>query len=189
MTEQVINEGSIQEDQLTFAFSSEEHLTHQVLKFDETRTYRNVENRVDQTKGIDILGLMNTEQILMIEVKDFSGEGRASSKLSGRGTELIEEVAQKVRDSCAIIVHGSRLATHDEQFWREVGNILLNGDKKIQVLLWVELNLKGDRLRQRLSIYRDKLSEKLKWLKAQIHVSSIETNSPVHGMEVSKENR
>jgi len=186
MTEQVIQKGTIQEDQLSFTFSSEEGITHQVLKFDETRVYRNVEEAIDKTKGVDLLDLINTEQILMVEVKDFSGEGRRSSKLSGQGEALIEEVAQKVRDSCAVIVHGSRLATHNEQFWRDVGNMLFNGDNKIQVLLWVEFNLKGDRLKQRLSVYRSQLNRKLKWLKAQIHVSSIETNSPIQGMEVKR---
>ena len=187
MTDQVIRQGTIQEDQLAFTFSSKEHLTHQVLKFDESRAYRNVEGSIDKTKGVDLLGLINTEQILMVEVKDFSGEGRASSKLSRRGTELIEEVAQKVRDSCAVVVHGSRMSTHDEQFWRDVGNILFNGDNKIQVLLWMELNLKGNRLKHRLSVYRNQLNRKLKWLKAQIHVSSINTGNPIQGMEVNKD--
>ena len=177
MPDQVITDGSIQEGQLRFTFSS----NHQVIKFDETPVYRKLEKCVDQTKGIDILGLQNEESLLMIEAKDYAAEGRGSEKTSH---VLTEEVAQKVRDSCAAIVHGSRMATHDKEFWNEVGNTLFQSDLKIQVILWIELSnnfrLKGD-----LSGYNQKLKQKLKWLKANIIVASPKTSHPISGLEVT----
>jgi hypothetical protein len=177
MPDQVISEGTIREGRLLFSFSS----AYQVIKFDNTPVYKRLQECVDQTRGIDFLGIQNQKYLLMMEVKDYAGEGRGSKKSYDK---LIQEVAQKVRDSCASIVHGSRMAAHDAKFWEEVGRLLFQNNQKVQVILWIELS-KQKRKRGTLITLRQKLKQKLNWINPRVTATSTETQNPIPDLTVS----
>jgi Holliday junction resolvase len=120
----------IQEGQLRFFFP-EEWL---VNKYDESRFQQQKASKCQGTKAVDILALSQTE-LLMIEVKDFSGY-RIVNKARLNNADLAIEFAHKVRDTIASLYGAHRLANAElEPFCQYLFTKQL---KALKVILFLE---------------------------------------------------
>lgn len=160
-----------EESRLKFLF--EEEWTH-IVQFDEHTDYQKLKAHLNETKGVDFLGILN-KQVYFFEVKNFK-DYRIENKdrLTNAGETLMQEVAQKVRDSLACIVSGSLNSTNDQSFWSDILSSITNGEP-IKVILWLETDnleptptTRGRSRNQReevnISDLQRKLQSKLKWL-------------------------
>lgn len=82
-------------------------------------------------------------------------------------------------------VSGSRNATHDSEFWRNAGKLLVKSKKQIIIILWIELNKPENKLKAQLQAYNNDLKRKLKWLTPRIFVTSKKTfKNEIHDLVV-----
>ncbi len=161
----------IKEGNLTFEFDDK---WSDLIKFDENPDYKKIE-KLDGTKAVDFLGILNNETVVFVEVKDFRGYRIENKKRIDDG-ELYIEIAQKVRDSIACIIGGCRNSTHLKEFWLRIGKFLIEGD--VRIVFWLEQD-RSVKLRQRskagLSSHSNELKKKLKWLTT--HTAILDRNS------------
>lgn len=100
------------ESGLTFIFDD----YWDVYKLDDEIDYKKVCGKVPETKCIDFIAFCENEStLLFIEAKGFRGYGHQPSvqnRLTGKSDDITTEIAQKVRDSLAVIIGGARKSTH-----------------------------------------------------------------------------
>ncbi len=88
----------IEEGRLAFEFGERWN----VFKLDDHRDYRQGIAKIENSKAVDFLGILNNSELYFIEVKDFRGyriENR-DRLLSG---QLSLEIARKVKDSWPVL--------------------------------------------------------------------------------------
>ena len=166
-----------QEGILSFEFGLSWH--GKVCKFNEHRDYKKVVQGVEETKGVDFLGILKG-RLYFIEVKDY--RGRVFEK-----DRLLLEVSQKVRDSVACIIAAYQTSSEPE-FWQPYAELLLNRQRPIRVVLWLERDVslmprrgskrreseKLSKLREARKGVRDAdLKRKLRWLTSQVAIGSL----------------
>ncbi|WP_420643594.1 NERD domain-containing protein [Candidatus Leptofilum sp.] len=158
-----------EEGWLAFVFDSE--WRESVIKFDEHRDYKKVANSLTGTKGVDFLGILDSE-LCIIEVKDFRGY-RIENKHRIANGDLLIEIGQKIRDTVACIVGSSRSSSNFE-LWQRYCDLLLDREKKISVILWLEEDKPPKRKDQvSQNVLRNKLKQKLKWLAVKVDVRNL----------------
>jgi hypothetical protein len=176
----------IEEGYLAFEFGER----WRVFKLDEHRDYRERIGKLDETKAVDFIGILDDKELYFIEVKDFRGY-RIESKdrfLKGKlpDCQLIEgecqllkgelplsvELAQKVRDSIACIIGAYRTSSEPE-VWAYYATLLCNKKRSIKVVLWLEHDLPSHltlRRKAMESVSANFLKPKLKWLTHSVFV-------------------
>lgn len=149
----------------------------QVIKLDDSDVYRMGIEHIDGTKAVDFVGILDEQEIYLIEVKDFRGH-RIENKNRVLKGELLIEVAQKVRDSVACIVATSR--THNEPFWNLVNQLFRDARKQLRIVLWFESD-QSPHFRQQSRIKAamriGTLNENLRWLSCRPIITGIEGRS------------
>lgn len=143
-----------------------------VVQYDaEGEIYRKViMPAVDDSKAVDFVGIYKNKALFLFEIKGFKGYMHSQenkNRLSNAGQEICIEIAQKVRDSLAGIVHGGRKAESD--FWTNALDILSKPNKDVYVIAWLEqdpnLNQRWvDRRKCANPIIRQTMQKKLNWL-------------------------
>lgn len=158
----------IEEGYLAFDFDHR----WRIFKLDAHRDYRERIGKLEGTKAVDFLAVLDETELSLIEVKDFRGH-RIESKARLSKGELAVEVAQKVRDSLACMIgahHTSTLTEHWEPFIR----FLCNRQGSIKIVLWLEEDLPPPhpRLRQKAkaSVETNIFKQKLTWLTSHVLV-------------------
>ncbi len=132
-----------------------------LIQLDEHIDYKKIP--INNTKSVDFLGIYNANNLIFIEVKNFTNHRiENQSRLINNAEYLVTEVAQKIRDSISCIVGGRRNSTNDKQMWKSVSSCLLN--KNIIIILWLEENNNLQKQTFRIADYQKKLQSKLKWL-------------------------
>ncbi|MCU0445483.1 MAG: hypothetical protein MUE85_11245 [Microscillaceae bacterium] len=155
-----------EESNIRFIFSEEYNL----LKSDGEVNFEKVKQYLLNTKDIDFIGLFMNEKVFLMEVKNFCG-------VPGEEIEMLcNEVAQKLRDTIAIIVGASRNTTNNPDFWQKLHQSMGKANKEIIYVFWLEEDL-IPRQRDRMSTIAAKLKQKCKWLTTRISVQSISNNS------------
>lgn len=148
----------------------------QVCKLDDHPDYRNRMEKLDGTKAVDFLGLLDETELYFIEVKDFRGH-RIENKERLSQSELPIEVGQKVRDSLACII-GSYHTSSTSEGWQPFANLLCNQQSRIQVVIWLEQDRLPPhyRLRQkaRASFSTNTFKQKLTWLTSRVLVCGLD---------------
>jgi dTDP-D-glucose 4,6-dehydratase len=93
----------------------------------------------------------------------------------------MRRIAVKVRDTIATATNAARFSTNDEDFFTLINRLLLDGQKKIVIIACIELDVadeKGHKVR--MSIWMQKLKQKLSWLHAaKISINPVENISDV----------
>lgn len=163
-----------EEGRLAFTFDSQ--WGEAVVKFDEHHDYKKMADSLSGTKGVDFLGILNSE-IYFIEVKDFRGY-RIKNKYRVANGDLCVEIGQKIKDTVACVVGSSRSSGNFE-LWQELGNSLLDREKQVRVILWLEED-KPPRRKSQVSqnVLRNDLKQKLKWLAVKVDVRSLGETIP-----------
>lgn len=157
-----------EEGNLAFDFGSS--WQDSVIKFDEHSDYHKIANSIEQTKGVDFLGIWRGE-LAFIEVKDFRGY-RIQNKERLKTGELLSEVGQKVRDSIACIMGASR-TSHEREIWQPYKTVLCHGNGRLRIILWLEQDQSRPRDAIRYDILRKKLKSRLQWLGVTINVYAL----------------
>ena len=146
----------ITEDVLQFQFDK----SVSVLKYDNTAYYRNqFQNRCyHDNKAVDII-VYNTENIWLIEIKDFRIHGRSKEQ------RLEDELSQKVRDTLAGLF-GANYYPHsdddEKEFFKNIKRT-----KNLYFVLHIEQPSKSN---NKMSIYDPKdLKDKLRNTLKAIH--------------------
>ncbi len=169
----------LEEGGLVFEFSD----PWNVLKLDEHSDYRERIAKLEGTKAVDFLGILD-EALYLIEVKDFRGH-RIENKDRLTSGELSIEIGQKVRDSLACVVGAYRTSSAPET-WTPFVRILSDKLKAVKVVLWVEHDLPDHHLARRkakASVETQVFKKKLNWLTSQVLVCNLAANT-LSGVQV-----
>lgn len=148
-----------------------------LVKYDEEKDYRNLENSMPATKAVDFVGISGGS-IHFIEVKNYRGH-RIESKPKIEELDII--IAQKVRDTLAGIVGGVRNSTHKEELWAQHLAHLSDKNKRLHISLWMEEDSHiPDRLKVSGGTLTQKLKKRLSWLSGRVIVAN-KANNPLEG--------
>ncbi|RHU23245.1 NERD domain-containing protein [Parabacteroides sp. TM07-1AC] len=155
-----------------------------VVKYDEHLAHRKVSKVLHPTKAVDFLGVYDSNKLFLIEIKNYKGHTDDESTrevLQGGGEELMRRIAVKVRDTIATVTNSARFSTNDEAFFTQINHLLLDDRKKIVIIVCIELDVANDKeYKTRMSIWMQKLKQKLAWLHAtKISINPVENISVV----------
>lgn len=162
-----------EESNLVFRFSE----LWEVCQLDKEPDYREkICRQIPGTRCIDFIGFNETDKVLLfVEVKGFRGYGNRHNmqRLTGEKDDITVEIAQKVRDSLAILMGGARCSTNKANIWKEYVNHLNEGGQ-LKIVAWVELDVSTENLLQRakVNIYTRKreLRKRLTWLTSDVQI-------------------
>lgn len=156
-----------EESDLAFEFGSH----WRVFQFDKHHDYQNMKDTLEETKGIDFLGIYDNRELYLIEVKNLRGYRLENRDRLLKG-ELAIEVAQKVRDSLACIIGAHRTSSNPE-FWQSYKRLLCDADASIKIVLWLEFDLPShpqQARKVRASVATNVFKQKLTWLTRRVLV-------------------
>lgn len=179
-----------EESRLKFGYQEGSH----VVKFDDTKYYRNSFNSLPESKGVDFV-VVQRDSISFIEVKNCLGdEGNcrwriipdnrkrmtASTKVNIDGRNSLDiEVSQKVAMTLAALV-GARSFWEDKSSLEDLKEIVetvfskdfVNNKKKKYVILFLEGNF-GSHTRTKKMIMSDlqrSINKKMRWMNCKVSV-------------------
>jgi hypothetical protein len=174
------------EGKLEFTFDD----NWQVIKWDDDPAYRKGIGKLDETKAVDVIGLHHTNELYLIEIKDFRVD--LTSNRDRIGEPLAVEVGQKVRDTVAGVIAALRRPDSDK--WRAFVEALTDGERQIRVVLWMEdvptTNRQVSRGKAKVKaasnagIMLNALKQKLAWLTRRVMVASLEADLEQQGVKV-----
>jgi len=157
---------NFQESGINFKFQSPKW---NVVKYDEHLAHKKVSNALQPTKAVDFLGIHDNRQLFLVEVKNYRGhthDAETQEVLQAKGEELMRRIAVKVRDTIATVTNSARFSTNDEDFFTRINQLLLDNQKKIVIIACIELDIAGEKEHKaRMSVWMQKLKQKLAWLK------------------------
>lgn len=167
---------NFQESGINFQFQDSQW---DVVKYDEHLAHKKVSNALQPTKAVDFFGIHANEQLFLVEVKNYRGhtrDAKTQEVLQAGGDELMRRIAVKVRDTIATATNSARFSTNDEAFFNQINRLLLNEQKKIVIIACIELDVANNKeYKIRMSIWMQKLKQKLAWLHAvKVSISPIE---------------
>jgi hypothetical protein len=163
------------ESRLKFTFNEDEW---QVIQFDKTHEYIEVTKSLPGVKAVDFIAQHNNS-LHFFEIKNFRGYGHIPAnqqRVANSMEELTTEIAQKVKDSLALVVALGRSDTTAHQLWRS--NLEhLTGLRPVIVTAWIEEDtespVRSKRKKSELSIRLEKLKKKLKWLTSIVTIENV----------------
>ncbi len=188
-----------EESRLKFLFN--EQFWNSVIQFDEHVDYKNIKSRLSGTKGVDFLGVFQNN-VYFFEIKNFKDYRiKNKDKLNNIGDKLMTEIAQKVRDSLSCIISGKLNSTNDKELWNDFLNIIIDNNKDIKVILWLEIDnntnsnntIRQKNRRNRNSVnlaeYKKKLQSKLKWfIPKRANITILNLNNYQNNLNLTVEN-
>lgn len=167
------------EGKLRFSFDED----WKVLKWDSHGAFTGGLGKVPETKAVDFFGLYLGAPCF-IEVKDFR-DHRIDNKRRLDSGDLAREVACKVRDTLAAMIWACNRVPLDQSELRGYLRPLLQGGKKVPVVLWLE----EDRppAPEQASALADAIKRELTWLNPHVLVTcrALADNKPLHGLTVT----
>ncbi|MBB6001801.1 hypothetical protein [Arcicella rosea] len=154
-----------EESNLHFEFDDK----YNIIKSDNNVNIVNAKRFLQGTKDTDFLGFYTPDKIFFMEVKNFRGVNYEDIDV------LTNEVAQKLRDTIAIIAGASRNSTHNNVFWQTLHKKIGQNDIEIRYVFWLEedVMLNNPQAKNRLQTINAKLKSKCKWLTTKVFVQSI----------------
>jgi len=159
-----------EESRLRFEFNAQ---YWNMIQYDNHPDYLYVSSKLQGTKAVDFLGFYQ-QRLIMFEIKNFRGfgyQGNVQQRLCNSMDELTTEIAQKVRDTIAVITGLGRSGKND--FWKKVFRHVADSNL-ITIIAWVEEDTNGSlkkRKKNEMSVRRDFLAKKLNWLTGSNSIS------------------
>ncbi len=166
------------ESGITFEFDEK---NWNVCQYDATDGDYRKNVHLSETKAVDFVGIYNKNSIVFFEIKSFQGYGRQTAvqnRLSNSMEDLSTEIAQKVRDTVAVIAGLNRTVPLN-LFWKESEQIIFDKSKQIIIIAWIEEDFTSlsltekKRRKSNLSTRKDKLKQKLSWLTSDVYIENI----------------
>lgn len=143
-------------------------------KYDDWPAYREGIHKLQQTKGLDLIGWFG-ESVLLGEIKNFRGHRIENKKKLQHGT-LFEETALKLRDTLAGLVAISRSGTDHAEVAKRMNKDLLLGNRQRRVVVFLYVDeddsnprdeYRSNRRKQRLNVYMNALKRATSWFPAK----------------------
>ncbi len=163
------------ESNLEFVFQDK----WEVLQYDKSSEYRSVNKMLSGTKAIDFACFYKKKSLVLFEIKNFRGYGHVfanQQKLSHGMDALTTEIAQKVRDSIAVISGIGHNDNSNQTVWSKMLHHLCN-KKHVMVVAWIEEDVNKVSLRKRkkneMSVRSEKLKKKLSWLTKYVFIENV----------------
>ncbi|MBI5917090.1 MAG: hypothetical protein HY842_17090 [Bacteroidetes bacterium] len=180
---------TLQESNLQFVFN-DMHWEH-LLKFDDETDFKQAQEAVQGTKGVDFSGIFEKNTLVLIEVKNFRGY-RIENKprMVGGDDPLWLEIARKMRDAIAVIVGAARNYPHQATAWNAYLEVLRNKRKQLHLVLWLEQDAPISKQQKYRSVadeevFRRQLKRSLKWLTQKVDVANVSTTPFSNSLTVS----
>lgn len=169
-----------EESNLRFTFQDDKWW---IVKFDDDVNYIKVSKNLQNTRGVDFVGIYNSRNLFFFEIKNFRNhtmDDQTQIRLANGAEDLTTEIAQKVKDSVACIVGASRNATNESNKWKDACNIISN-NKPFNIIAWIEeddpnTEYKRKKRKAYLSTRISKLKNKLHWLTSRVFIENIKEN-------------
>jgi hypothetical protein len=147
-----------------------------LCKYDEETDYKKI--KIEYTKAVDFIGILNQRSLVLIEVKNFKGHRIANKPRTENGEDSVElEVAQKFRDTFSGIIGGVRSSTHHTERWKNYLSRLANRQCEVHTVLWFEedkpilpSSVQAKRIKAKGGTYTDILKTKMNWLNCHVLV-------------------
>jgi len=180
---------TVEESRLRFTFQDDKWW---LVKFDEDINYTKVTNSLQGVKGVDFIGILNSESLFFFELKNFRNHTmtpHTQERLANGAEDLTTEIAQKVKDSVACVVGASRNATHDNDKWTLASKIITT-QKPFKIIAWIEEDLPDSEIKRKnrkakLSTRNEKLKNKLNWLTSSVFMANIkEGRLDIEGLSI-----
>lgn len=177
---------TITEGKLDFAFDEQFWWT---VVYDKHLCHTRI-NTGTEAKGLDFVSLYKNETVILSEIKDYSNVPPLAVAIPSPADpkkSLAVVIPKKVRDSIAGIVAYHKSNTDaDALQWQKLSQNISSPTKKVVVIVWVETDTPQKKA-QMTPIF-NKIKEKMKWLKADILLVSLENykNMGLQGFEVVK---
>lgn len=178
------------ESDLQFEFDDQKW--EDLIKFDETRDFKNTQEALPGTKGVDFVGISNRRTLVFLEIKNFRGHRiQNKPRIENDEDPLWMEVSHKMRDALSVVIGGARNSTNQKDVWVKYLNYLRNENKPLHLILWLEQDLppsdytakkKWDRNEYTL---RKRLKKGLRWLSPKVDIASINNNPFSDSLTVS----
>jgi hypothetical protein len=169
-----------EEESLRFEFGA--NWQDSIIKFDDHPDYHSVKDGLEQTRGVDFVGVFRAE-LYFIEVKDFRGYRIQNKQRLTKG-ELMVEVGQKVRDSVACVIGVSRTSSEREK-WQTYKQFLCQETGRVRIILWLEQDQSRPDEVVKHGVLRNDLKRRLKWLGVRINVYSLQELQESLDLQVS----
>ncbi len=171
------------EGRLHFAFDDDWN----VVKWDRHVAYTGGIHRLPGTKAVDFVGIHHSKPYF-IEVTDFR-EHRIDTKHQLTTDQLVDEVADKVRDTLAGVIWACRRPALDQ------GDLLVplvgalvdqrQRSEKAAVIVWLERDAPSSE--PELSTLEGRIKQRLRWLNPKVLVTnrSVAERKPLPGLAVT----
>ena len=166
------------ESRITFEF---DETNWNICQYDVTDGDYRKSVHLSETKAVDFVGIYNEKSIVFFEIKSFQGYGRekdVKERLDNSMENLSIEIAQKVRDTVAVIAGLSRTVPQNP-FWKESEKIISDKNKQIIIIAWIEEDIarlsaiEKKRRKTNASTRNGKLKQKLSWLTPLVYIENI----------------
>lgn len=137
--------------------------------------YRNQISRLPNTKAVDLVGLLESEDTYLIEIKDFRHFRIENQRRISNG-ELALEVPHKVRDTLAGIM-GASCNESPATLLSTTARLMIDRAKAVKIVLWLEDDLagKGRQWAEELNTLITRLQTHLRWFTRRVLVVSQST--------------
>jgi hypothetical protein len=163
------------ESRLKFTF---DEAIWQVIPFDKTKEYSDVTNNLKGVKAVDFIAQYNNS-LHFFEIKNFRGYGHIHAnqqRVANSMEVLTTEIAQKVKDSLALVVGFGRNDDTAHQLWHSNLN-QLSSLHPVIVTAWIEEDLtssvRSKRKKSELNVKLEKLKKKLAWLTTIVTIENV----------------
>jgi hypothetical protein len=163
------------ESRLKFIF---DEAVWQVIPFDKTQEYANVTKNLQEVKAVDFIA-QHKNSLHFFEIKNLCRYGHIPAnqqRVANSMEVLTTEIAQKVKDSLALLVGFGRNDGTVHQLWRSNLNHLSSLHPVI-VTAWIEEDLtssvRSKRKKSELNVKLEKLKKKLAWLTPIVTIENV----------------
>jgi len=150
----VIREGDIE-----FEFRDD----WRVCKLDDHEVYRGGLEKLKGSSAVDFVCCRPKRKLSLVEIKDYRGYGIESKKKFK--LSLWEKMAQKVRDSVAVITGAHRRELKGP--WDVFAETLADKEYRLNAILWVETDPEYQMKKRQRSQGMSKLKRFLSWLNSK----------------------
>jgi hypothetical protein len=152
-----------------FEFDDETPFWKWVLYADNNKDFLKVKNVVKGTKSTDFLGIYlgnDLNESFLLEIKYYADE----NFLPDTDQEILSDLAQKVRDSLACLIAGSRNSTHFSAQYSEWIVASQNSNARLYVAFFVDFPKAWtqNKIKATQGIFLRSLKQKLNWVTGNI---------------------
>lgn len=165
---------SVIEGRLTINFDQQVWV---IKKYDDCLEYREINQKLDKVKAVDIIGIKNDSKLYLIEFKDFTNDEityleKCEYKINNFTSPLVKKITDSVFGSLNI----HRNLNQNADFWESFNNKFIN-QNDLLIVFWLDGNLQAHAPNFSKTQLLLNIKRKLKGLKAHIIITDSSKNN------------